>query len=133
LRALHGTAILLPDASVFFVGENREALVRPDDPSFPLMSSYAGVLPRGDPDVGVPVGQVFSPPCLFKQNGGVKGRPVIARAPQSISYREHFDVAVAGNPREIASVVLLRSDHKTPTITAQEAPPRSLPLREASA
>ena len=60
-RGLHGTATLLPDATVFFAGENREALVRPDDPSFPLTSSYAGILPQGDPDQGVPVGQVFSP------------------------------------------------------------------------
>ena len=64
-RGLHGTATLLPDGTVFFAGENREALVRPDDPSFPLMSSYAGLLPRGDPDLGVPVGQVFSPAYLF--------------------------------------------------------------------
>src|SRR5213594_3114656 len=64
-RGLHGTATLLPDATVFFAGENREALVRADDPSFPLMSSYTGLLPGGDPDVGVPVGQIFSPPYLF--------------------------------------------------------------------
>jgi hypothetical protein len=38
-RGRHGTATLLPDATAFFAGENREALVRPDDPSFPLMSS----------------------------------------------------------------------------------------------
>src|SRR6267142_1674126 len=77
-RGLHGTATLLPDASVFFAGENREALVRPDDPSFPLMSSYAGLLPRGDPDQGVPVGQVFSPPYLFMHDGGRAARPVVA-------------------------------------------------------
>ena len=41
-RGLHGTATLLPDGTVFFAGENREALVRPDDPSFPLMASCAG-------------------------------------------------------------------------------------------
>jgi hypothetical protein len=116
-RGLHGTATLLPDASVFFAGENREALVRPDDPSFPLMTSYAGVLPRGDPDVGVPVGQVFSPPYLFKQGASPAARPVIAKAPKRISYRGHFDVAVAGDPREIASVVLLRSDHNTHSLT----------------
>jgi galactose oxidase-like protein/Kelch motif protein len=112
-RGLHGTATLLPDASVFFAGENREALVRPDDPSFPLMTSYAGLLPRGDPDVGVPVGQVFSPPYLFKQ----AARPVIAKAPMKISYRGHFDVEVAGDPRDIASVALLRSDHNTHSLT----------------
>jgi hypothetical protein len=116
-RGLHGTATLLPDASVFFAGENREALVRPDDPSFPLLSSYAGLLPRGDPDLGVPVGQVFSPPYLFKQGAGAAPRPVIAKAPQAVSYRGHFDIAVAGDPYEIASVVLLRSDHNTHSLT----------------
>src|SRR5688572_13511280 len=84
-RGLHGTATLLPDATVFFAGENREALVRPDDPSFPLMTSYAGLLPRGDPDQGVPVGQVFSPPYLFRQDGSRAARPVIAKAPDKIS------------------------------------------------
>ena len=116
-RGLHGTATLLPDASVFFAGENREALVRLDDPSFPLMSSYAGLLPRGDPDQGVPVGQVFSPPYLFKEDGSRAARPVIAKAPKRISYRGHFEVEVAGDPREIASIVLLRSDHNTHSLT----------------
>ena len=116
-RGLHGTATLLPDASVFFAGENREELVRPDDPSFPLMSSYAGLLPRGDPDQGVPVGQVFSPPYLFKHDGSRAARPVIAKAPKKIAYRGSFDVRVAGDPGEIASVVLLRSDHNTHSLT----------------
>ncbi len=116
-RGLHGTATLLPDASVFFAGENREALVRPDDPSFPLMSSYAGPLPHGDPDQGVPVGQVFSPSYLFNQDGSRAVRPVIAKAPGKISYRGHFEVEVAADPRAIASVVLLRSDHNTHSLT----------------
>jgi hypothetical protein len=116
-RGLHGTATLLPDASVFFAGENREALVQPDDPSFPLMSSYAGLLPRGDPDQGVPVGQLFVPPYLFNQDGSRAVRPVIAKAPRKISYRGHFEVEVAGDPRAIASVVLLRSDHNTHSLT----------------
>jgi hypothetical protein len=112
-RGLHGTATLLPDATVFFAGENREALVRPDDPSFPLATSYAGVVPAGDPDLGVPVGQVFSPPYLF-QSGG---RPVIARHPERISFGGHFDLRVAGRAETIASVVLLRSDHNTHSVT----------------
>src|SRR2546425_3000571 len=116
-RGLHGTATLLPDASVFFAGENREALVQPNDPSFPLMSSYAGCGPRGDPDRGVPVGQVSSPPYLFKHDGSRAARPVIAKAPRKISYRGHFEVEVAGDPRAIASVVLLRSDHNTHSLT----------------
>ncbi len=116
-RGLHGTATLLPDGSVFFAGENREALVRPDDPSFPLLTSYAGLLPFGDPDQGVPVGQLFFPPYLFKSDGSRAARPVIANAPEDISYGGHFDVTVASNPDQISSVVMLRSDHNTHSLT----------------
>jgi hypothetical protein len=116
-RGLHGTATLLPDATVFFAGENREALVRPDDPSFPLATSYAGVVPAGDPDLGVPVGQVFSPPYLFKRGGGQSARPVIARHPDRIAFGGHFDLTVAGRADTIGSVVLLRSDHNTHSVT----------------
>jgi hypothetical protein len=116
-RGLHGTATLLPDASVFFAGENREALVRNDDPSFPLMSSYAGLLPAGDPDQGVPVGQIFYPAYLFKDGGTRAARPAVAKAPDTISYRGHFDITIAGDPRQIASVALLRSDHNTHSFT----------------
>jgi hypothetical protein len=120
-RGLHGTATLLPDASVFFAGENREALVRSDDPSYPLAASWApdGVLLRGDPDQGVPVGQIFSPPYLFTGAGGAPAaRPSIADAPKEISYRGHFDVKVRGSASQIASVVMLRSDHNTHSLTA---------------
>ena len=116
-RGLHGTATLLPDGSVFFAGENREALVRPDDPSFPLLTSFAGLIPRGDPDLGVPVGQLFFPPYLFKQDGTRAARPVITNAPEDISYGGHFDIKVAGNPSQISSVVMLRSDHNTHSLT----------------
>jgi hypothetical protein len=116
-RGLHGTATLLPDATVFFAGENREALVRPDDPSFPLMTSYAGELPAGDPDQGVPVGQVFSPPYLFKSDGSPSARPAIEKWPAQLTYGGHFDVTVSGDPSQIASVVILRSDHNTHSLT----------------
>src|SRR5438874_1985174 len=116
-RGLHGTATLLPDATVFFAGENREELVRPDDPSFPLMSSYAGLLPRGDPDQGVPVGQVFSPPYLFTENGSLANRPVIKESPPEISYRGHFDIEVDVTADRIASVALLRGDHDRHSLT----------------
>ena len=116
-RGLHGTATLLPDGSVFFAGENREALVRPDDPSFPLLTSYAGLLPQGDPDQGVPVGQLFFPPYLFKQDGSRAARPVILSAPEEISFGGHFDIKVAGSPDQISSVVMLRSDHNTHSLT----------------
>jgi hypothetical protein len=116
-RGLHGTATLLPDATVFFAGENREALVRSDDPSFPLMTSYAGLLPAGDQDQGVPVGQVFSPPYLFQADGGLSARPAIEKWPSQLNYGGHFDITVSGDPSQIASVVILRSDHNTHSLT----------------
>lgn len=116
-RGLHGTATLLPDGSVFFAGENREALVRPDDPSFPLLTSYAGLLSFGDPDQGVPVGQLFFPPYLFKPDGDRATRPVILQSPEDVSYGGQFDIKVAGNVDQISSVVLLRSDHNTHSLT----------------
>jgi Domain of unknown function (DUF1929)/Kelch motif len=115
-RGLHGTATLLPDATVFVAGENREALVRPDDPSFPLETSF-GTLPRGDPDLGVPNGQIYRPAYLFKSDGGLATRPVILDAPEEISYRGHFDITVAGDPDQVGSVVILRSDHNTHSLT----------------
>ena len=111
-RGLHGTATLLPDGTVLFAGENREALVRPDDPSFPL-----GGFPVGDPDLGVPNGQIFRPPYLFNLDGSLAGRPIIHQAPDEIEFKDHFDIKVAGRSDEIASVVILRSDHNTHSLT----------------
>jgi hypothetical protein len=116
-RGLHGTATLLPDGTVLFAGENREALVRNNDPSFPMMSSYAGSLPAGDPDQGVPVGQIFSPPYLFKAGGAKASRPKLVKWRDEIAYDGHFDITVAGDPKRIASVALLRSDHNTHSFT----------------
>jgi len=81
------------------------------------MTSYAGELPAGDPDQGVPVGQVFSPPYLFQSDGNAAARPVIQTSPGKITYGGHFDITVAGEPSQIASVVILRSDHNTHSLT----------------
>ncbi len=112
VRGLHGTATLLPDATVFFAGENREALIRTDDPSFPL-----GDFPRGDPDLGVPNGQIFRPPYLFNEDGTPAARPVIAAAPETIRYKERFDIQVEGRSDRIRKVVVIRSDHNTHSFT----------------
>jgi hypothetical protein len=112
-RGLHGTATLLPDATVFLAGENREALVSPDDPSFPM-----GIFQVGDPDLGVPNGQIFRPPYLFTASGGIAPRPMITKAPEEISFRGHFDIEVDRTADQIASVVLLRSDHNTHSFTS---------------
>jgi hypothetical protein len=116
-RGLHGTATLLPDATVFIAGENREALVRPDDPSFPLQASY-GMLPRGDPDLGVPNGQLYRPPYLFSKNGRLAARPIITGAPKDITYGVQFDLSVVERiSGQVGSVVILRSDHNTHSLT----------------
>jgi hypothetical protein len=107
VRGLHGTATLLPDATVLFAGENREALIRPDDPSFPL-----GPYPKADPDLGVPNGQIFRPPYLFNADGSLASRPQIRSAPRDVSYGGQLDISVSSS-KEIASVVLIRSDHNT--------------------
>jgi hypothetical protein len=112
VRGLHGTSTLLPDGTVFFAGENREALIRTDDPSFPI-----GDFPQGDPDLGVPNGQIFRPPYLFKKDGTPAERPVVAAAPETIHYDEHFDVRVQGRSDRIASIAILRSDHNTHSFT----------------
>jgi len=75
------------------------------------------MLAGGDPDQGVPVGQVFSPPYLFTENGGVANRPVIKASPLEISYRGQFDIEIDGTADRIASVALLRSDHNTHSLT----------------
>jgi hypothetical protein len=112
-RGLHGTATLLPDGTVFLAGENREVLVRPDDPSFPM-----GGFPVGDPDLGVPNGQIFRPPYLFNSDGSAALRPTITNAPEEISFRGHFDVTTNLPTEQIISVVLLRSDHNTHSFTS---------------
>jgi len=111
-RGLHGTATLLPDGTVFAAGENREALIRTDDPSFPM-----GNFPVADPDLGVPNGQIFRPPYLFKADNTLAVRPVITKASDEISFGGHFDIVVDGNVDLIDSVVLIRSDHNTHSFT----------------
>ena len=73
--------------------------------------------PPAIPDQGVPVGQVFSPPYLFQRGGGQSARPVIAQSPTQIPYGGHFDLRVAGRADQVGSVVLLRSDHNTHSLT----------------
>jgi len=75
------------------------------------------LLPRGDPDQGVPVGQLFFPPYLFNGDGTRAVGPVITKAPEEISYGGHFDITVGGNSNQISSVVMLRSDHNTHSLT----------------
>ena len=104
---------------MFFAGENREALVRPDDPSFPLMTLTPACFRAGDPDQGVPVGQLFSPPYLFNKDGSRAARPVIAEVRPEESLTAGTSTSRSREIRsQIASVVMLRSDHNTHSLTA---------------
>ena len=57
---------------------------------------------------------MFSPPYLFNADGTRANRPVIEQSPADITYRGHFDI---GDPDQIASIVMLRSDHNTHSLT----------------
>ena len=43
---------------------------------------------------------------------------MIREAPRVIDYDGHFDIEIAGSPKQIASVSILRSDHNTHSFTA---------------
>ncbi len=98
-RDEHGIIQLMPDGTVYLGGQNRNGLVRAGDPAAPL----------GDSDLGVPCGQLFSPPYLFDSATGQPAeRPVIVSAPDSIKYGKPFAVS-AYSKKGIKSVSLIRT------------------------
>jgi hypothetical protein len=92
--------LLLPDATLLLAGQNRNSLVLTGDVR----------APNGDPDLGVPSGQIFSPPYLFKNDGSgeLAPRPEIVVAPKSISYGGSYKVEVSAG-FDIQSVALIRA------------------------
>jgi len=109
-RGLHGNALLLPDATVMIMGDDRVNLVPPGDRAYP----------PGDPDQGVANGQIFRPPYLFSGPEEEAVRPVIVGAPNDISYRGHFDVKVDGLASDIKSVSIIRTDFDTHSLESGE-------------
>jgi hypothetical protein len=109
-RGLHGNALLLPDATVMIMGDDRINLVPPGDRAYPA----------GDPDQGVANGQIFKPPYLFSGPDQEAVRPVIVEAPYEISYGGHFDVDVDGSASRIKSVSIIRTDFDTHSLEAGE-------------
>lgn len=101
-RGIHGNVLLLPDATVLVVGDDRVDLVQRGD----------RVAPLGDPDLGVPVAQVFTPPYLLNPDGSPRPRPVITAAPEAIRYRTPFTIEVSA-PADVGSVALVRTDFVT--------------------
>jgi hypothetical protein len=55
--------------------------------------------------------------CLFQRGNGRSSRPQIVRAPDEIAYGVPVDLRAAGPADQIGSVVLLRSDHNTRSLT----------------
>ena len=84
-RDEHGIIQLMPDATVYLGGQNRNGLVRLGDP----------VAPLGDSDLGVPVGQLYRPPYLFDQNAFPAARPLILKSPSIVDYGRPFTIDYA--------------------------------------
>lgn len=86
-RCYHGTAVLLPDATVLSAGSGE---YRPDD------------VHDNDPDDSHRDAQVFSPPYLFKGP-----RPEITSAPESVAYGQRFTVSTP-RPDQVGRVSWVR-------------------------
>jgi len=105
-RGLHGAALLLPDATVLHMGDNRHSLVPAGD----------RVFSPGDADLGVSNAYRFSPPYLFNADGSLADRPIIETGPDFIDYGKRFTINVGhedqGNTA-IQDVVIIRTDFVT--------------------
>ena len=84
-RDEHGIIQLMPDATVYLGGQNRNGLVKLGDPIAPL----------GDSDLGVPVGQLYRPPYLFDANAFPATRPLITKTPSIVDYGRPFTMDIA--------------------------------------
>jgi hypothetical protein len=97
-RDEHGIIQLMPDATVYLGGQNRNGLVRAGDPAAPL----------GDSDLGVPCAQLYRPPYLFDYRGAPANRPAIARAPAVIDYGRPFTMKTF-SLKKIKGVSIIRT------------------------
>jgi hypothetical protein len=88
-RCYHSTAVLLPDGRVFSGGGGEYAPVVGVSQSNPPVNTHANA-------------QLFSPPYLFRGP-----RPVITKAPASVTYGATFDVETPG-ANEISQVSWIR-------------------------
>jgi hypothetical protein len=98
-RDEHGIIQLMPDATVYLGGQNRNGLVRAGDP----------VAPLGDSDLGVPCGQIYRPPYLFDPATGAPAeRPAIVKGPETVHYGKPFKVSAFAS-KGIMSICLIRT------------------------
>jgi hypothetical protein len=97
-RDEHGIIQLMPDATIYLGGQNRNGLVRSGDSAAPV----------GDSDLGVPSAQMFRPPYLFDASENPADRPMIAKAPAVVDYGKPFKVT-AYSGKKITAVSLIRT------------------------
>lgn len=97
-RDEHGIIQLMPDATVYLGGQNRNGLVQQGD----------SIAPLGDADLGVPNGQLFRPPYLFDTLTNPAQRPVITKAPAVLTYGKPFKVSFS-SAKKIKSVSIIRA------------------------
>jgi len=102
LGGLHKTLVLLPTGEPMIMGGDRSSMVQVGDRSFS----------PGDPDLGVSVAQVFSPPYLFADaDGTLKSRPVMEKgAPDEVNYKQKLKIKVN---RDIKTVSMFRTGSVT--------------------
>jgi hypothetical protein len=93
----HSTALIMPNGGVWVMGGNRVNLI----PSNLLPGERQTQAQR---DASVPVLEFYKPPYFFKGS-----RPVIEKAPPTITYGKKFKLDVSGSAGEIGHVVLLRT------------------------
>ena len=97
-RDEHGIIQLMPDATVYLGGQNRNGIVVAGD-------SYAV---QGDPDLGVPCAQIMYPPYLYDKRNEPAERPVISKAPAVVDYGKPFKVSMLSR-KKIKTVSLIRT------------------------
>lgn len=99
-RHIHATQHLLQSGEVYNSGHDRITHVQPGDP----------VAPRGDPDLGVDQGQIYTPGYLHTGNP----RPEITEWPRTIEYKREYELEIAGvDASDISFVSLVRIGYMT--------------------
>lgn len=97
-RDEHGIIQLMPDATVYLGGQNRNGIVVAGD-SFAV---------QGDPDLGVPCAQLLYPPYLYDKRNEPAERPIIGKAPAVVDYGKPFKVSTLAR-KKIKTVSIIRS------------------------
>ena len=108
-RAGHANILVMPDATVMIMGDNRHTSDLHSGPRR-LDDKYEG----GDGDLGVNTARVYRPPYLFNADGSPAQQPTILAAPDAISYGDSFNVQLSeAEADEAQSVVIIRTGIST--------------------